>query len=69
MAVQTLKSSPMIGNIIVNLRAANGEIYTMFNDEFKMKTADGNFSQIIEDEEERMEILREFYGMDTSCFE
>ncbi len=62
-AVFYTRDNPIIKNVIVNLRNEKGEVFTIFNDEFKGKTSAGPFSEKIDNEEELKTILRERFGM------
>lgn len=63
LAVSQCVKNHMTENIIVNLRNEKGEVYTMFNDEFRGTDASGSFERKVENEEERKEILKTYYGM------
>jgi len=62
-AVFYTRENPIISNVIVNLKNEKGEVFTIFNDEFRGKTDQGEFSEKIENEEELKTILRERFGM------
>lgn len=62
-AVFYTRENPIISNVIVNLKNEKGEVFTIFNDEYRGKTDQGEFSEKIENEEELKTILRERFGM------
>ena len=63
LAFQHLSGNPMLENRIVNMRSENGDVYTVYNDTFKITNSEGHFERKIRDDAELKEICEKYYGM------